>query len=158
MACTSYQSCLCCSGRWIICGSDNVGYRYGTTMKRRGQTFDPEYKSPSSSHGIIECSLKSFQKEYKVVQPIIKDFFARCNDIVIDSCLLVRLHWPKMYLAGQPIPEIDKHFSLYAIKATGTRYSQGRKAENTSFKKDFPFLTKLSSNHSLRATSLISRT
>ena len=126
-------------------------------MPSKKKKKEPDkYKSLFSSKNksdlvCVKTSLKSILRNYDDNFPIINKLVIDCNDIVIRTYQFIRLYILNKYYKNEPIPEINKDFVLYFIRAGGIRDNRGAKAKNKDleeeldllYKNDFePFLNK----------------
>ena len=85
-------------------------------------TVKPPYRT-------IQTSLKSILKDITINEKI-QELVLKCNTIVSDAYMFVRLFALSKYHSKQPTPDLNADFLRYCIMAMGTRDARGRSVGN----------------------------
>ena len=83
-------------------------------------------KTPYTS---VKTSLKSIIKDNDIITNI-NELVIKCNHIVIDAYMFIRLFALNQYHNNLPIPELNEDFISYCIMSIGTRDARGKSAKN----------------------------
>jgi len=83
------------------------------------------------SYSTVKTSLKSIIKNVDINNKI-NDLVVKCNNIVIDAYMFIRLfalyHWKN----NHTIKKLDEDFIYYSIMAIRKRDARGKEAKNTN--------------------------
>jgi len=78
----------------------------------------------------VKTSLKSIIKDQEISQKI-NDLVVKCNHIVVDTYMFIRLYCLYLYHTGNEIPDLDDKFISYCMMNLGERDNRGKKPANT---------------------------
>ena len=93
-----------------------------------------DFNKMKSPYRTIKTSLKSIIKDSEIHQKI-NELVIRCNDIVIDTYMFIRLYALNLYHKKQAIPELNSDFISYVFMTLGTRDKRGKKSANEELTK-----------------------
>jgi hypothetical protein len=88
-----------------------------------------DFNKIKSPYRTIKTSLKSIIKDNEIHQKI-NELVIRCNDIVIDTYMFIRLYALNLYHKKEVIPDLDSDFISYVFMTLGTRDNRGKKSGN----------------------------
>jgi hypothetical protein len=83
-----------------------------------------------SPYRTVKTSLTSIIKNQDILRKI-NDLVVKCNHIVIDTYMFIRLYCLHLYHTGKEIPDLDEKFISYCMMTLGERDNRGKKPANT---------------------------
>ena len=81
------------------------------------------------NYSTVKTSLKSIIKDEDICNKI-NDLVIKCNNIVIDAYMFIRLYALYQWKNKEDIPNLDEDFIYYSIMAIGKRDARGKSAKN----------------------------
>ena len=90
--------------------------------------------SSSESFHSAKYQLKNILLDYDTHQPLLNDLVLKCNNLVSEAYLFIRLFCLFKYHHHQPLPKFDDKFFKYCIKILGKAPTTGRKAKDILLK------------------------
>ena len=81
------------------------------------------------NYSTVKTSLKSIIKDETICNKI-NHLVIKCNNIVIDAYMFIRLYALYQWKNKEDIPDLDEDFIYYSIMAIGKRDARGKSAKN----------------------------
>ena len=103
-------------------------------MKRKKKpdiVQEAKFTKEKTPYRTIKTSLKSIIKDPEIHNKI-NELVIKCNHIVIDAYMFIRLYALYKYKNNQSIPNLDADFISYVITTLGTKDTRGKQSKNTT--------------------------
>src|SRR5581483_343946 len=95
---------------------------------------DPDKSTISEQFHTVKCQFKNILLNYDQDQPFFNDLALKCNSLVSEAYLFIRLFCLFKYHHQQDLPKFDDKFFQYCIKILGHVSPRGRKAKDMPLK------------------------
>jgi len=92
---------------------------------------EAKFTKEKTPYRTIKTSLKSIIKDPEIHNKI-NELVIKCNHIVIDAYMFIRLFALYKYKNNQSIPDLDSDFISYVITTLGTKDTRGKQSKNTT--------------------------
>ncbi len=106
-----------------------------TNLNESPDKLGVNFNKMKSPYKTIKTSLKSIIKDSEIHQKI-NELVIRCNNIVIDTYMFIRLYALDLYHKKKIIPNLDSEFISYVFTTLGTRDKRGKKSANEELIKE----------------------
>lgn len=100
-----------------------------TIPKKPPENTGVDFNKIKSPYRTIKTSLKSIIKDPEINHKI-NELVIKCNNIVIDTYMFIRLYALNLYHKKEIIPNLDSDFISYVFMTLGTRDNRGKKSTN----------------------------
>jgi hypothetical protein len=98
-------------------------------VKKPPDKVGVNFNKIKTSYRTIKTSLKSIIKDTEIHKQI-NELVIKCNNIVIDTYMFIRLYALHLYHKKENIPDLNSNFISYVFMTLGTRDTRGKKSTN----------------------------